>query len=597
MVKLLTLLKGDVDKAAAMMNMKKEDFGNEVIRLRCIYDHEYYTEKRLWIQDKLGQVIPFKMRKGQKKLNDAYEKQKLSGKPIRLCTLKPRQGGWSTFFQSHLTKESIERHSRNSLTIAHSMESVEHLRGMSQRYYDRYNGDKPLLKKSTDKSWKYAHSFEKKDASSTMRIDTAENTSAGHSLTIQNLHASEIQLWPRPEELIRGIFPTIPNSPDTMIFMEGTGSGVGDYWYEFCEAARSGQNEWEFVFVAWHEIEDYQTEFVDGTLKAAFEKTLDEEEKRLRDEGVTLEQLNWRRNEINTSYRSDPDGFKQQYPDNPDEAFLTSGRPVFPAQTVKQNLGRSVLGNVGNFRHKNGSVVFDKDETGYWTLWEEPQAVQNLYCIGADPVEGKAIIASLGNRGGDKAAARVFRRDTRKFVATCHARLDPDVFAEELYMASLYFGCSILPEQNAGGGGQLLVARLIDKGARLLKTPVIGKKREIVKQDERGWETTRNSKRFLIDNMVEEIREGTYSDPDKRAWYECSTYVRDDKGSTNAQAQKFDDLVMATAITLQADRMLPVVFHATEEKKRLYARDEDVRENWKPTFRGNRQEVMETNYV
>jgi hypothetical protein len=92
--------------------------------------------------------------------------------------------------------------------------------------------------------------------------------------------------------------------------------------------------------------------------------------------------------------------------------------------------------------------------------------------------------------------------------------------------------------------------------------------------------------------MVEEIREGRYTDPDKEVWYQCSTYVRDEHGKMEAQSQKFDDLVMATALTLQADRMLPAIFRAKNEAREEVPRDVDV------ASKGITQEkLMEENYA
>jgi len=154
----------------------------------------------------------------------------------------------------------------------------------------------------------------------------------------------------------------------------------------------------------------------------------------------------------------------------------------------------------------------------------------------------------------------------------------------------------IFPEQNAGGGGNLVIARLKDAGVEMLKTPVFGKKRDLEKQDEVGWETFKNTKRIAIDEMTEAIRECSYVDPDREVWYECSTYVRDEKGRTNAQSKKYDDLVMATAITLQADKLMPAVFKFQMEKKKPWEPDLDVPENFVEK-KNSQDRLMEENLV
>lgn len=550
--------------------------------LRYLYDFDRFSEDKLTIVDRLGNLTKFKQNSPQRKFDDVVNKQVLAGKPIRVCLLKARQWGGSTKFQGHLFRDCMLRKFRSSMTIAHDLDSARHIREMSERFYVYYPGLKPPRKRESDKWWKFQHQEKGKPADSHYRIDTADELSTGHSLTMHNLHLSEISLWRNAGELVKGLFPTVPKSPDTMILMEGTGSGVGDYWYDFCNAARAGDTDWEFLFVAWFEIEEYVQNFESGKDKALFEKHLDSEERLLLDAGASLEALSWRHHKIKSDFKGDIDSFNQQYPSDPDIAFLSSGRPVFHAPTVRQRMSETEKGDVGNLEWRDKKVVFVSDEKGVWEIFEHPsrKPSKNLYASGGDFSEGKSIETDKGNKGSDFSGVRIFRRDTRKFVATMQARLDPDVVAEEMWKASQYFGGSqcvgVLPEQNAQGGGELVIRRLKTVDVWLLKTPIIGKKSEGQKPDEFGWETMKNTKRLAIDTLKQEIRENTYTDPDKKVWYECSTYVYDEKGRSDAQKGKYDDLVMATALTLQADLLMPMVFKEVKEVKKKIARDVDV---------------------
>jgi hypothetical protein len=70
----------------------------------------------------------------------------------------------------------------------------------------------------------------------------------------------------------------------------------------------------------------------------------------------------------------------------------------------------------------------------------------------------------------------------------------------------------------------------------------------------------KDTKRLLIDELLENIRDENFTDESKNFWYECSTYVRDEKGATNAQSRKYDDEVIASAIAFQADKLMPMFF-------------------------------------
>lgn len=585
--------------AAESLGATEDELKAYLVEARYLYDFDYFARQRLRITDKNGDRIPFVQNRPQRKFDEAVNAQVLAGKPVRICLLKARQWGGSTKWQGHIFRDSMLRPLRSSMTVAHDLDSARHLREMSDRFYLNYDWKKPNRKKESEKWWKFQHVMEGTPAESHYRIDTAEELDTGHSLTIHNLHLSEVQAWRNASELVKGLFPTVPKSSDTMILMEGTGSGVGDYWYEFCNMARTGETDWTFLFVPWFEIDDYVLPFESGKAKAEFEKNLDSEEKSLLEQGATLEGLNWRISEIKSKYRGDIDSFNQQYPSDADIAFLTSGRPVFHAKTVRQRLSEAKDGRRGSLEWKGKDVVFVEGD-GDWEIFEEPQKnVKNLYAFGGDFSEGKAIIPELGNKGADFSAGRIFRRDTRKFVATFHGRHDPDVVAEEFWKASTFYGgmqsVGILPEQNAQGGGELVIRRLKTVDVWLLKTPIIGKRAELQKQDEYGWETMKNTKRLAIDTMKQEIREGTYQDPDRKVWYECSTYVYDDKGRSDAQRGKYDDLVMATALTLQADLLMPMVFREKKMVKKRPPRDLDVVENWHEKV--SQSKVMEDNLV
>lgn len=597
------------EKALELSGKTPEEFNEGIVDLEYRHDFNKFASRHLKITDKSGNLIPFVQNAPQRKMDEAINDQVLRSKPIRICLLKARQWGGSTKWEGHIFRDSILRPFRSSMIVAHDLESARHLREMFERFYEHYDKRKPQRRKESDKWWKFQHRVERKSAESHLRIDTADELSTGHSLTIHNLHCSEVQGWRNAGELVKGLFPTVPNSSDTMILMEGTGSGVGDYWYEFCNAARTGDTDWKFLFMAWYEIEEYSQKFESADDKLAFERSLDFDEKLLM-ENCSLEQLFWRRLKIRSDYKGDVDAFNQQYPSDPDIAFLTSGRPVFHPQSVKKYLSQSVQGEIGSLEwvktepDSPRKVVFVPDERGLWTLWERPlgRNIENLYASGGDFSEGKAVVPELGNRGSDYSAIRVKRRDTGKYVATFHGRLDPDLVAEEMWKCAVFFGgrqvIGFLPEQNAQGGGELVIRRLkfLDE-VWLLKTPVIGKKNDPVKQDEYGWETMKNTKRLAIDTLKECIREGRFIDPDKRVWYEHSTYVYDELGRSNAQKGKYDDLVMATALTEQADLLMPMVFTERKEADVVIPKDYDVPQNKrKDSEFFTQREVMEETY-
>lgn len=590
-----------IQKAAAELNMSVENLETAVELIRYKYDSEYFSSERLRITNKHGSLVPLLYNKGQRTIAEAIETQRKTRVPVRICLLKARQFGGSTEFEAELFKDSILRSNRSSMVIAHDLDSARHLRDMTERFYDNYELTRPRIKRESEKWWKFLH-FDEQDkrAYSHFRIDTAEELSTGHSLTLHNLHLSEIQNWRNASVLVKGLFPTVPTHPDTMIFMEGTGSGVGDFWYDFCQVAQDPASGWAFVFVPWYDIEDYTLRFPTEERRNEFEAKLTQEERLFYTKGVTLEQLYWRRTVISDQYKGDVDGFRQQYPSDPDEAFLTSGRPVFSMMKVKENIARAKKGKIGVLEWREGrkKVAFNEQERGLWEMWEETsEKGENMYCLGADVAEGISVVPELGTRGGDKSSAKVFRRDKKVMVARLNAHIDPDHFAEELHKASVYWGTALLVENNPGGSGNVVIRDLKDiPEVSLLKTVTLDKIHDI-RKEQYGWDTNKESKREMVDELVEQIRDNSFLDNDKEFWYQCSTYVRDEKGRTNAQSRKFDDEVIAVAIALQADKMLPRPSkpEVGSEKKPI-TRDMDVPQNRKGDI-PLRDQIMEDNYA
>ena len=75
-------------------------------------------------------------------------------------------------------------------------------------------------------------------------------------------HLSEVAFWPRtrqrsPESLVRSVCGSVALLPDSLIVMESTANGTGNYFHQECERAKRGESDKEFLFIPWYEIEMY----------------------------------------------------------------------------------------------------------------------------------------------------------------------------------------------------------------------------------------------------------------------------------------------------------------------------------------------------
>src|ERR1700690_403116 len=141
------------------------------------------------------------------------------------------------------------------------------------------------------------------------------------------MHASETAFWPNAELHDKGVMEAVSNEPGTEIIMESTANGIGNYYHNMWKAAKSGQSEYQAIFMPWYWMSEYKS------FNAGFE--CDEEEQALLDfyahDGLTIEHLAWRRLKINKSQDIDAakGSFCSEYPMSAEEAFRNPIDKVF----------------------------------------------------------------------------------------------------------------------------------------------------------------------------------------------------------------------------------------------------------------------------
>ena len=185
---------------------------------------------------------------------------------------------------------------------------------------------KPEKKKSNAKELV----FDKDDGKglkSKIKCFTAGGKGVGRSDTINNLHLSELAFWQGDKKVtMTGLLQAVPNTPDTMIAIESTANGF-EYFKELWDDAVAGKNDFVPIFIGWNELQEYKMPYT------GFELTKEEKELQ-KTYGLTLEQLTWRRWCIANNCGNDIEQFKQEYPINPEEAFISTGKCYFDKQNI-----------------------------------------------------------------------------------------------------------------------------------------------------------------------------------------------------------------------------------------------------------------------
>ena len=179
--------------------------------------------------------------------------------------------------------------------------------------------------------------------------------------------------------------------------------------------AYSGDSGWEAVFFPWYMFSHYTKDFKDDDERQEFQAILGtddryggEEEAKLLgvscefDIGaedplrfeVTLENLNWRRQCIRTQCQNDLNKFHQEFPSTAREAFVSTGRGVFPREQLNEmvldaeKMSREVPSegfHIPIQAYKEGRTkekyIIEAQDDGELQVWQRPNK-QRDYRIG-----------------------------------------------------------------------------------------------------------------------------------------------------------------------------------------------------------------------
>lgn len=517
-----------------------------------------YAENNLYIRDKDGNIIKFRPNKAQKKLIDRVLQLLHDGVPVRIIILKARQMGLSTAVEALIYWWVTTHKNITAMIIGHEDASSKNLYTMFKRYYENCN---PIFQPTRKYNTKNDLVFDVDDVTkkkykdmglphpglgSIIKTSTAQNTSAGRSDTVQIIHGSEVGEWTDGEELVASLMQTVPFRPNTMIFLESTAKGVGNYFYKEWKAAVKGDSEFEPFFFPWWMHDEYELpgSVVDYTEEE--KEIVDLMKEAEYDDAACQRKILFRRMK-ERNFISNPILLYQEYPSTAREAFLASGRPRFDikALSLMEKLSDKHEGESLQYtlqQEKDRTITPILDPGAPLSIWELPDRIEE-YVIGADVAEGV--------RGGDYSVADVIKKKNMKTVAKIRGHMDPDIFGHQLDKLGRFYNNALLGVE-INNHGLAVVQRLRDLYYHNLYRREKGLDESFEESTSKlGWKTDMRTKPLMIDYLAEAIREGYVIDYDPVFVEEAMSYVVDDNGKTNAEEGSHDDTVIAKAIALQ----------------------------------------------
>ena len=552
-------------------------------RQRIHEDFEFWCARCVTIKDKMsGRNVPFVLNRPQRRLLAVMEAQRVAGHPVRIILLKARQWGGSTLVQIYLAWMQLVRHRGwNSLICGHlhaASKSIKRMYNLLLRHYPHEltdDGEKLRFTKLEGQS--NVQQLESRECLVLTGSSRSEDAVRGYDIAMA--HLSEVAFWQEsamfsPDDVVRSVCGSIALKPETVIVLESTANGVGDYFHDEWLRAMQGLSDKEPVFVPWHEIGIYTMPVDDCE---ALWQAMDDYERTLWDDGCTLEQINWYHHK-RREYRSH-ELMMAEYPSNASEAFTTSGNCPFAQKHLDRLEQDCVLapvlvgdihadGQEGRDAKRNIRLV--EESGGALKVWHMPErggALGTQYLVVVD-VGGRAdtsdysVIAVWRLRHADRPP---------EIVAQWRGHIDHDQLGwKSMQLAKFYNDAGLVVESNtltneaarAGESEYILqaVARVYNKVYRREGGSL-------------GFHTNVKTKRKAVAALIGALRDGTYIERDIEAVNEMRNY-QDHNGRYAARAGKHDDILMTRAIGLLLIQQKRVAGTGTAPSKSL------TRDNW-----------------
>lgn len=326
----------------------------------------------------------------------------------------------------------------------------------------------------------------------------------------------EMAFLPNPEEAWASIEP-IADVGGRVICLS-TAKGEGNIFFNLWHGSQNGTNRFRGIFFPWSANGDRDQAWYDAQ---------------------AAELPTWQ--------------LHQEYPSNPEEAFIRSGRPVFDIDALQRfELSSARKGYLKKLSDVRNSYMFDSNG-GPLSIWQLPQAGAT-YVVGADVAEGLAR--------GDYSSAHVIDARSGLVVAHWHGHVDPDKFGEEvLYALGFFYNEALIGVESNNHGLTTLTALNKNNYHNLYRQRRLNQ-RHAQTTETLGWKTTVLTKPLAIDELNASLRDGVVELRDELTMAELKTYVRHDNGSMSGSPH--DDRVMSLAI---ANQMLKYAFLAEYKPK------------------------------
>ena len=444
-----------------------------------------------WVTHPVHGKVLFKLRPEQQETLDTYLTEKT------VVVLKARQIGWSTLTTAYAFHSAYFHPDRKIIFISRREKEARDLLTMVKYGFDRLpewlKKRGPLVPSENQTRMVF-------DNGSTIVSDSVASDPA-RGQTAWLVVMDEAASIPKPEDAWASIEPTTDIGGRAIIL--STAKGSGDWFHGMWLRAQDKRTRYFPLFYSWRVVPERDDAWYEAK-----------------------------------AWELEPWQLHQEYPENPEEAFLRSGNMFFDIDVLRGLETKvPIRGDLSGFD-------FREEEYGPLRVFEFPQAERRSnYVIGVDVAEGLP--------GGDYTSAHVINARTGFVAAHWHGHMEADEFGDFLYDLGRWYGEALIAVENASHGSSTLHRLRQLQYTNLFVQRTIGNKFD--RQGQKlGWSTNKASKPRMMDELGRALRY-----PDNGITLVCPEtikelmgYVRDTEDG-KLHGSPHDDRVVSLAIANQ----------------------------------------------
>ena len=496
--------------------------------IKILSDPVLWTQNFAKIVNKEGKLVPFRFNPQQKELVRGLSKYNI--------ILKSRQLGITSVSCALSLYYALTENNVHCMLISYSFDSCSTIFDKLKQIYESL----PQVIRSEEiannrTSLKFANG-------SKITVTTLGSKEVGRGSSLKYVHLSELAF--AKQERVSKALLAIEQAllPNGKIVIESTANGLNEF-YEMWSKAESHESLYKPFFFSWiddklmfaHEYKDFAKRYKKIYGHSLEADELDSKEQDYYKMGASLEQLMWRRLKI---ANSDEQQFRQEFPAEPIEAFVTSGNNVFNVEKVaKQAIERKNAERQINI--KDIPEILRPFLKTYFYVYEKPIRSMRYY-VGVDSSEGL---------GMDFSVVTVLDKDGRECAQFRSNQTQAYELAEIVNAIGLYYNRALIVVEKASTGGVILDRlRNTFHYKNLYKHRDYDERGKVVKRI--GWKTTNKSKPILINDLVEWFDNDDIFIRSQSTFNEMKVYLYDGT-STNARQGSHDDTIISLALAVQ----------------------------------------------